>query len=268
MSGGRALGVDGSAAYFNRVADGYWARYLENTPGGHAFRARKQRLIEMLDGVTGTVLDVGCGPGVLVQELSDRGCRVWALDAAPEVIAQCRARFQQLPNVHCCIGSATALAFPEGRFDAVICLGVIDRIRDYEQAVSELLRVLKPGGMLFLSFPNLHSPYAVWRAFVFYPVVHALQALRALLTRRPPPPRLPSFVKLHRERQARRLIGAGGGESERATYFNFNLLLSPLDDWFPRPAVWLARRLERHHSGRLKWLGSGFIIQASKRAAC
>jgi hypothetical protein len=56
-----------------------------------------------------------------------------------------------------------------------------------------------------------------------------------------------------------------GSASERVTYFNFNVLLSPLDDWFPRPAVWLAGRLERYRFGKLKWLGSGFIVQAVKR---
>lgn len=54
-----------------------------------------------------------------------------------------------------------ALSFPDGSFDAVLCWGVLMHIPDAESAIHELVRVLKPGGMIVLSEGNMHSIEAV-----------------------------------------------------------------------------------------------------------
>jgi ubiquinone/menaquinone biosynthesis C-methylase UbiE len=256
----------GSAPYFNTVADSYAGWYEAETPAGYALRVRKQRVLELLDGSHGRVLDVGSGPGIMVPDLVQRACEVWAVDAAPEMVRQCRQRFGHLPGVHCAIGSATALSFPAGAFDAVLCMGVIDRIREYDLAIAEMLRVLRPGGMLLLAFPNLLSPWATWRGLVFYRALDWLRPLYCRLNRRPRPTALSGFLKLYTARGATRLIRRHDGECLGVTYYNFNVCLSPLDALLPRGTVWLSKRLEAHRTKRaLRWLGSGFIVQAVKR---
>jgi ubiquinone/menaquinone biosynthesis C-methylase UbiE len=256
----------GSAPYFNTVADTYAAWYQAETPAGYALRVRKQRVLELLNGVGGRVLDVGSGPGIMVPDLVERGCEVWAVDAAPEMIRQCRVRFGHWPQVHCAVGSATALSFPQGTFDAVLCMGVIDRIREYDLAITELLRVLKPGGLLLLAFPNVLSPWASWRGLVVYRVLDWLRPLYYRLLRRPRPPAVGGFLKLYTARAAVRIIRRHAGECCGVTYYNFNVCLSPLDALLPRSTVWLSNKLETYRSQRmLRCLGTGFIVQAVKR---
>jgi ubiquinone/menaquinone biosynthesis C-methylase UbiE len=258
----------GSAPFFNTVADSYCGWYQAETPGGYALRVRKQRVLELLDGIHGRVLDVGSGPGIMVPDLVQRECEVWAVDAAPEMVRQCQERFGHLPQVHCRIGSATALSFPADTFEVVVCMGVIDRIRDYELAIQEMLRVLKPGGMLLIAFPNLLSPWATWRGFILYRALDWLRPLYYRLSRRPRPPGLGGVLKLYTARGATRLIRRHAGRILRVTYYNFNVCLSPLDALLPRATVWLSKKLEAQRSRRaLRWLGSGFIVQAVKREA-
>lgn len=263
---GTTVDARGSAAYFNLVSSEYFRRYEEHSPGGYAFRVRKQRILELLDGCTGRVLDVGCGPGVLLPDLLDRGFEFWGVDAAPNMIKECHTSFGSEPQAHFSVGSAVKLDFPAGSFDVVISAGVIDHIRDYEQAIGEMIRVLRTDGVLIVAFPNFLSPYGWWRNYVFYPTVRVLRPLYYGLRRQPQPPALKSSATLHSPRGVRNLIERTGGEVAEVVHYNFNSVLSPLDEIFPVSTVWLAERMERLYAGWLKWLGSGFLVMARKKS--
>jgi SAM-dependent methyltransferase len=89
------------------------------------------------------VLDAGCGEGILVDEYADR----LAIEGVD-------------PNYssdHVRAGSLTSLPFGDGTFDRALCLDVLEHLTLEEQprALAELRRVLRPGGELFLSVPNL-----------------------------------------------------------------------------------------------------------------
>lgn len=89
------------------------------------------------------VLDAGCGEGVLVDEFADR-LRITGLDVSYSSDRVTR-------------GSLTALPYPNGEFDRALCLDVLEHLSFDEQprALAELFRVLKPGGRLLVSVPNL-----------------------------------------------------------------------------------------------------------------
>lgn len=262
-----AIDSSGSASYFNLVSSDYYRRYEEQSPGGYAFRVRKQRLLELMDGCSGRVLDVGCGPGVLVPDLLDRGFEVWGVDAAPKMIEECHRNFQDVPQARFSVGNAVKMEFPADSFDVVICAGVIDHIRDYERVVTELLRVLRKDGLLVVAFPNLFSPWAWWRNFVFYPLLRRMRPFYCSLTGRPQPPALASMAKLHSERNVVRLIHKHKGDVAEVVYYNFNQLLSPLDEIFPQAAVRVAVKLEKWRCSVLRKLGGGFIVKVRKQEA-
>ncbi|HEX8105777.1 MAG TPA: class I SAM-dependent methyltransferase [Solirubrobacteraceae bacterium] len=98
-------------------------------------------------GVTGgmTVVDVGCGPGALTEELARRvgAASVAAIDPAPRFVAACRERH---PEADVREGGAEALPWPDGAFDAALCSLVIAFMRDPEQGLREMARVTRPGG--------------------------------------------------------------------------------------------------------------------------
>ncbi len=89
------------------------------------------------------VLDAGCGEGILVEEFAGR----LAIEGIDANYSSDRVRS----------GSVTALPYAEGTFDRAMCLDVLEHLTFEEQprALAELFRVLRPGGELLVSVPNL-----------------------------------------------------------------------------------------------------------------
>jgi SAM-dependent methyltransferase len=100
-----------------------------------------------LAGVTSgmRVVDVGCGPGGLTNELSQRlgAENVAAIDPAPQFVAACRDRH---PAADVREGVAEQLPWADGEFDAALSSLVIGFMRDPDKGVSEMARVTRPGG--------------------------------------------------------------------------------------------------------------------------
>jgi SAM-dependent methyltransferase len=89
------------------------------------------------------VLDAGCGEGVIVDEYAQR-LDIVGVDA-------------NYSSARVSAGSVTALPFDEGAFDRELCLDVLEHLpyEDQPRALAELHRVLKVGGELLVSVPNL-----------------------------------------------------------------------------------------------------------------
>lgn len=100
----------------------------------------------------GSVLDLGCGTGLLSEHLADVvGLRgdVLGLDPSPYHMAIAHQRSR--PNLRFQVGSPFTLGrFPAGCFDAVLANGLLHTWPDHDTTLRELLRVLKPGGRLGL----------------------------------------------------------------------------------------------------------------------
>ena len=257
---------EGSVPYFNSIAEGYFAKYAEDSLGGYIFRERQIRVRELLADAAGRVLDVGCGPGVMVEDILHLGCDFWGIDGSPQMIVECRKRFGRLPRAHFSVSNAMALPFPNETFDVVMCIGVIDRMPRPEVAIAEMARVLRPLGALLISFPNIMSPYTLWRSHVFYVTIGYLKRLIVAASGRPPQLDLCSAATLWTLGAASRMMHRFVGEVKQVVYFNFELLLSPLDELFPKQALWLARRLEPLRNSGLRGLGAGFLLKAQKHA--
>jgi ubiquinone/menaquinone biosynthesis C-methylase UbiE len=97
-----------------------------------------------LEGVR--ALDVGCGFGRWTRWLNGRGARALGVDPTEEMLAA--ARKASSSSIEYSKMSATALDFPDGTFDLVTCITVIQHLEPAEQeaAVREVARVLRPGG--------------------------------------------------------------------------------------------------------------------------
>lgn len=135
-------------------------------------RCRMDVLVDdFLSGVRGLeVLDVGCGLGHFSERLSQRGAIVTACDIGPTLVRRTCER------VGCEAVCADALAlvqcFGRERFDVVLSSECIEHTPAPEEAIRQMTAVLRPGGYLSLSTPNLlWSPVvklatlARWRPF-------------------------------------------------------------------------------------------------------
>ncbi len=88
-------------------------------------------------------LDVGCGTGTVVEAARARGAHVTAVDAEPDMVAATGARVPQARVEH---GTLPELPFPDAEFDAATANFVLNHVGDPIAALTELHRVLRPGG--------------------------------------------------------------------------------------------------------------------------
>ncbi len=246
-------------ARFDDQAHEYHGRYRERTGSGHSFRIREQRVYELFDKPGGAVLDIGCGPGITVNHLIEQGCRFYGVDLSEEMINECQRRFGHLSSTQFSVGRIERIEFPDGFFDAVVCMGVVEYLDDDLPAVREMARVLKLGGTLIVTLPNRTSPFRMWRRWGFHPAIRVLRAL---------------FGQGHRTRVAHReyasagysrLLRDHGLAPVEIVYYNFKLIPSPFDEWFPTLTVRTCEWFERLARGPLRWLATGFIVKAIRQ---
>jgi ubiquinone/menaquinone biosynthesis C-methylase UbiE len=90
------------------------------------------------------VLEVGCGWGELAGWIaSETGAEVVAVDLSPRMVELARTR-----GVDARVGDVTELSFADGEFDVAVAAWMLYHVPDRERAISELARVLRPGGRL------------------------------------------------------------------------------------------------------------------------
>jgi len=94
------------------------------------------------------ILDIGCGMGS-VSALLSRWGTVYSVDPSAEAIKFCRQKGLQ----HLYQNTAESLPFNDGFFDVVIALDVLEHVKDDQQAVDEISRVLKPQGVFICFVP-------------------------------------------------------------------------------------------------------------------
>ena len=95
-----------------------------------------------------TVLDVGTGTGTAAAAACARGARVTAVDAEPGMLAAAR---RTAPEARVRVATLPELPFPDGAFDAVVGNFVLNHVGRPGEALAELRRVLRPGGLLMLT---------------------------------------------------------------------------------------------------------------------
>lgn len=97
------------------------------------------------------VLEVGCGRGVGLEILSSLGAAtVSGFDLDPAMIALARTRVSVSGSgAHVYVGDATAISAPDASFDAVVEYAILHHIPPWREALGEIARVLRPGGVFY-----------------------------------------------------------------------------------------------------------------------
>ena len=146
----------------------YTPGYTQNATDFMAKRSAKTHASFLLPHLQDSfrLLDCGCGPGSMTCDFARilTSGQVVGLDSEKSQIelARSRATNQQLNNVSFELGSIYSLPFPKSSFDVIFAHALFEHLSTPAQALAEIRRVLKPGGLIALRSPD-------WGGFIFAP---------------------------------------------------------------------------------------------------
>ncbi len=164
----RRSAIDASRRSDSLVAKpALFARY-RNPPENTAFQLEYS--YHLLGDVQGkTVLDYGCGGGENALLLASRGALVTGIDISPELVEIARRRLEMNHfSAEFRVISGYDTGLPGASMDVVFCMAILHHL-DLEQARREVLRVLKPGGVLIVQEPVRDSrTYTFLRSLIPY----------------------------------------------------------------------------------------------------
>ncbi len=121
------------------------------------------------------VLDLGCGQGRHIHNIYHRApVHVIGVDLSLEDAIATRNGLTYFPPpkpspqglehiAHIAVADATRLPFADAAFDTIICSEVLEHIMEYKQALQEITRIVKPGGVVALSVPRAWPEWLCWR---------------------------------------------------------------------------------------------------------
>lgn len=128
------------------------------------FRTTTETLLELASGSAPgrkplEVLDIGCGAGAQGQFWLKEGHRYRGLDINRPLVELARERFRaQGLDAEFEVGSATALPYGDGSMDICVLPFILEHVADWQSCLDEALRVLRPGGLVFVSTTNRLCP--------------------------------------------------------------------------------------------------------------
>lgn len=140
------------------LTKGDYHKNLDKNWSFYPVYVEKMKMVKKLlakEGKGKKILDLGCGEGVLVEEMAKEGYDIIGLDANYE-----SAKVLKRNVIHTGLG--------ENSFDVALCLDVLEHlsIDEQERAIDEIKRILKPEGTLVLTIPNL-AHFASRLSFLF-----------------------------------------------------------------------------------------------------
>ena len=137
--------------YFDQKADRHGASVKASDYFDDAsFFMQRDNTLRWLGAQVGKeILDAGCGVGAFSEPLVQANT-VYGVDFSEKSLAFAAER-----GLVAQTGDLSALPFADGKFDVVLCIGVIQLIENYRPVLQELARVTKPGGTLLIQ--TLHS---------------------------------------------------------------------------------------------------------------
>ncbi|MFD1034728.1 class I SAM-dependent methyltransferase [Sphingomonas hankookensis] len=120
---------------------------------GPVFRRGRRAAIDAAETVGGRILEVGVGTGISLPHYRAES-RITGIDIADQMLDKARDRVKRLRLDHVeriAIGDAEALDFDDASFDVVVAQYVVSAVPHPDRALSEFLRVVRPGGMIVIA---------------------------------------------------------------------------------------------------------------------
>ncbi len=142
-------------SWFNHIYEKKSLNYLRPPEAYSVF-------LDLMKPVKGcAMLDVACGPGLLLKEASKRELTAYGVDISDKALAMSH---DIAPEANVFIGNAESLPFRAESFDYITCIGSLERIIDLRAALKEQLRVAAPNALFCFMTRNSHT--FTWQVFM------------------------------------------------------------------------------------------------------
>lgn len=179
------------------VFDADATRFLDDIYLGADFARRRRANFDALDPGPGErILDLGCGPGHLTQDLARAvgpGGRVVGLDPSAAMREAAEERCRGMAAVEIREGTAQALPFDGASFDKAVAVQVFEYLDDLAPPLAELHRVLRPGGQAVIG--DMHFDTLAWHSADPGRMARMMRAWDRHLADRTVPAKLPALMR-------------------------------------------------------------------------
>ena len=247
--------------YFeNQAKTGIWGSLYDlRNPESYPFIARLTKSVKLMMPLEGkSVLDLGCGTGILIPIASENKCTYTGLDVSEEMMQSIRQQFPNLiaeNKVTLITGEFDQSAIP-GNTDIIIGMGFIEYFDHAEAVIQRLSQHLAKDGKLILTFPNFQSLdyFAVVLSGFFRGI---LRLISGKSTAKPP-------RKLWTVKNATRLFANAGLTNLEVEHYNTNIFVYPFTRISRRFCNFFARLFEDSFLSRYSFFSTGFIISGKK----
>ncbi len=128
-----------------------------DSPAGRVRADRRAKLLAVYSRATknDSSLEIGCGTGLFSGKFKQlTGSKITAIDVSPELLNVAQKKYS---DIEFKLDDAMKLSFSSASFDVVYGSSVLHHL-DYERALNEIFRVLKPGGRMVFAEPNMINP--------------------------------------------------------------------------------------------------------------
>jgi ubiquinone/menaquinone biosynthesis C-methylase UbiE len=137
--------------------------YVSEYARGHDVVATVRKYLPDFEIAGADVLDVGCGDAGVPIAFAEAGARAAGIEPHERSVERARVRVAEHGvAVDLRHGVAEELPYPDASFDLVLLDNVLEHVRDQARTLSEIRRVLRPEGMLYLVTPKPLSLYSLW----------------------------------------------------------------------------------------------------------
>lgn len=154
-------------AKFEAIAAEWWDPHGRFKPLHQINPLRLDYIASQIDLASATILDVGCGGGLLAEGMAARGADVTGIDRSPKALSVATTHASQTGiEVNYQLNDAEHWAEKHpGHYDAVTCLEVLEHVPDVVRTLQACTTMLKPGGLLFFATLN-RTPISYLKAII------------------------------------------------------------------------------------------------------
>ena len=199
---------------FNDLAHEWWNLDGEFKTLHHINPIRLQFMQKHVNLESKTIIDVGCGGGILAESMAQAGADVSAIDLAPQSIEVAKLHLYEsgLRVNYECINLEIKADLATNQFDILTCMEMLEHVPDPNAIIANCYRLLKPGGWAFFSTINRNlKSYALG-------VIAAEYVLKLL------PKGTHEYKKFIKPSELRRILVANGFEIVTLSGISYNPL--------------------------------------------